>query len=195
MSTQAKATTNVRLAEFMAAISLATDLGNGYPLEKGLRNSLLAVGVARELGLTGQEVSDVYYAALLEHLGCTATSHELAAGFGGEDNAIRRAQLTGDPAITRKAFREGAKRMGPIEVAMIVAKGIAGGRRLRRVYDAATCEAADRLAVRLGMSSGVRHALSHVYSRWDGKGFPAISGEAIALPARITRLAFLVEVF
>ena len=195
MNRHTTATTDLRLAEFMAAISLATDLGNGYPLEKALRNSLLAVGVGRELGLGGQELSDVYYTALLEHLGCTATSHELAAGFGGEDNVIRRAQLTGDPAIIRKAFREGAKRLGPMEIAMIIAKGLAGGRRLRRAYAAATCEAADRLAARLGLSSGVRRALLHVYTRWDGKGFPAISGEEIALPVRITRLAFLVEVY
>jgi HD-GYP domain-containing protein (c-di-GMP phosphodiesterase class II) len=45
------------------------------------------------------------------------------------------------------------------------------------------------------MSTGVRRALSHVYTCWDGRGFPPISGEAIALPARITRLAFLVEVY
>ncbi len=78
----------LRLAELMAALSLAIDLGNGYPLEKALRDALLAIGLAKELGLEGQDLSDVYYLALLEHLGCTAGSHELADAFGGDDNGL-----------------------------------------------------------------------------------------------------------
>ncbi len=192
---QTRTATDLRLAELMATISLATDLGNGYPLEKALRNALLAVGLARALGVDGQELSDVYYVALLEHLGCTAVAHEMAAGFGGQDNELRRVQLTGDRGIIGKSIREQVKGAPPLDVAVIFARSIISGRRLRRVYTAATCEAGDRLAGRLGLSGGVRRALSHVYTRWDGKGFPPISGEDIALPARITRLAFLVEVY
>ena len=77
---QAK-TTDLRLAELMAAISMATDLQHGYPPEKGLRDALVAVGLARALGVDGQDLSDVYYTALLQLLGCTAHAHELAA-FG-----------------------------------------------------------------------------------------------------------------
>jgi hypothetical protein len=192
---RATTTTDLRLAELMATISLATDLGNGYPLEKGLRNSLLAVGVARALGLDGKELSDVYYVALLEHLGCTAVAHEIALAFGGEDNELRRVQLTGDRELIGKSIREQAKGARPLDVAVILARSIISGRHLRQVYNAATCEAADRLASRLGLSDGVRSSLSHVGTRWDGKGFPPVSSEEIALPARITRLAFLVEVY
>jgi HD-GYP domain-containing protein (c-di-GMP phosphodiesterase class II) len=186
-----KSSTDLRLAELMAAISLAIDIADGYPLEKSLRDALLAVGLARQLGLDGQDLSDVYYTALLAHLGCTAQSFDLAAGFGGDDIGIRRVQLTGDPKIVRKAFRESAKTMSPLEVAAIMARIAVGGRRLFQSNTDATCEAADRLAARLGMSGGVRRALLHVYTRWDGKGFPQTSGEDIPLPARITGLAFL----
>ncbi len=186
-----KSSTDLRLAELMAAISLAIDIADGYPLEKSLRDALLAVGLARELGLHGQDLSDVYFTALLAHLGCTAQSFDLAAGFGGDDIGIRRVQLTGDPQIIKKAFRESAKQMSPLEVAAIMARIAIGGRRLFQSNTDATCEAADRLATRLGMSTGVRRALSHIYTRWDGKGFPPTSGEDIALPARIAGLAFL----
>jgi HD-GYP domain-containing protein (c-di-GMP phosphodiesterase class II) len=90
-----------------------------------------------------------------------------------------------------KAFRERAKRMSPLEVASIMARIAVGGRRLFQANTDATCEAADRLATQLGMSAGVRRALSNVYTSWDGKGFPRTSGEDIPLPARITVLAFL----
>jgi len=94
--------------------------------------------------------------------GCTAQSFDLAAGFGGDDIGIRRVQLTGDPQIIKKAFRESAKQMSPLEVAAIMARIAIGGRRLFQSNTDATCEAADRLATRLGMSTGVR-PLAHLY--------------------------------
>src|SRR5260370_12240026 len=72
-------TAELRLAELMAALSLATDLQHGYPLETGLRRTLLAVGLARELGLEGPNLSDLYYTPLLQPLGCPGRAHELAA--------------------------------------------------------------------------------------------------------------------
>ena len=189
---QVKTPTDLRLAELMAAISLATDLGDGYPLEKGLRDALLAVGLARELGLDGQDLSDVYYTALLQHLGCTAGAHELAALVGGDDIATLHVVMTGDRQIIGKAILELARRR-PLNAAAVLAAGVVGGGRLGRAYVANVCEAADRLAGRLGMSAAVRRALAHVATHWDGKGQPPICGESIALPARITRLAIVVE--
>src|SRR5712691_1958967 len=78
----------VRLADLRASLSLATDLGTAFPLEKALRNALLAVGIGRELGMDHQTLSDTYYMAMLRFLGCSAFAHELAAAFGGDDNAF-----------------------------------------------------------------------------------------------------------
>src|SRR4029078_7506888 len=50
---------------------------------------LVATGLARRLGLSPPEVSDVYYTSLLRSVGCTATSHEIAALMGGDDIAVR----------------------------------------------------------------------------------------------------------
>ena len=51
----------VRLAEIVASLSLATDLAGGVPLEHGLRRSLLAVWLGEDLGLSEDELSNVYY--------------------------------------------------------------------------------------------------------------------------------------
>ncbi len=190
---QAK-TTDLRLAELMAAISMATDLQHGYPPEKGLRDALLAVGLARAIGLDGQDLSDVYYTALLQLLGCTAHAHELAAFAGGDEIAVLRAGITGDPQIIGKAFFDMARHR-PLDAAALLARSVGGGRRLIQSHIASACEGAVRLARRLGMSSGVLLALAHAATRWDGKGLPPISGESISLPARITRFALLVEIY
>src|SRR6202023_2550958 len=72
-------------AELVAALSLATDLGNGYPLEKTLRTCLLAVRIAERLGLSAAEQADVYYLTLLRSIACTSYAHEEARFLGGDD--------------------------------------------------------------------------------------------------------------
>src|SRR5215472_16934349 len=94
-------TRQLRLAELMAALSLATDLGMGQPLEQAIRTCLIAIELADRMGLTRGEISEVFYVALLRFLGCTADSHEVAVVFGGDDLAERRASapfVGGSPA-------------------------------------------------------------------------------------------------
>src|SRR5260370_17072830 len=79
----------LRLAELMAALSLATDLGMGQPMEQALRTCLIAVSLGERLGLSRDELSEVYYVALLRFLGCTADAHEFAAMAGADATSIR----------------------------------------------------------------------------------------------------------
>jgi hypothetical protein len=81
----------LRLAELVGALSLATDLGMGQPLEQALRTCLIALAIGDRLDLNAGELSDVFYVALLRFLGCTADAHDFAALVGGDDIAIRAA--------------------------------------------------------------------------------------------------------
>ena len=74
----------VRLAEVMAALSLATDAGMGQPMEQALRTCVLAVRLGEAAGLGEAELTDTYYLALLRHVGCTAEAHVAADVFGDE---------------------------------------------------------------------------------------------------------------
>jgi hypothetical protein len=84
----------IRLAELLAAISLATDLGRGFPQEKALRTCLVAERIGEELGLDERARSDTYHAALIHPVGCTAFTSEGARLFG-------TSELTGVPAFAR----------------------------------------------------------------------------------------------
>jgi hypothetical protein len=55
----------VRLAELLAGLSVATDLGLGFPPEKTVRNAFIAVRLAAELGVADRACGDVYLASLL----------------------------------------------------------------------------------------------------------------------------------
>ncbi len=188
----------LRLAEVLGALSLATDLANGNPMETALRTCLLAVELARESGATEQEVADAYDAAMLRYLGCTAYASEEAEAMG-DDIAAKQLYAPvdfGRPAellpVTLRGLARGA---GPLKRARVVAGALVGARRAYEGMARSTCEVAVRLAARLGMGAGVTEALGQIYERWDGKGAPARSeGEGLSFVARVMHVACAAEV-
>ena len=86
----------MRLAELTAALSLATDLGTGQPLEHGLRTCWLSLKTAEELGLDALTRSCVYYTALLRFVGCTSDAADTAVLAGGDDLAFNAAMAKSD---------------------------------------------------------------------------------------------------
>ena len=189
---------DVRLAELVGALSLATDLGMGQPLEQALRTCLLATRLGEEAGLGADDLGSVYYGALLRYVGCTADAHEAAALFGDEI-AARAAFAPLDPGRPREmvawlARHAGAGRPPPVRLGLLATALAAGSRGPREAFRA-HCEVAQRLAERLGLGAGVRRALGHAFERWDGSGVPAgLRGEAVAVAARVTALARDAEV-
>ena len=71
-----------------------------------------------------------------------------------------------------------------------VAENVLGGKKRFQTLVALQCEAADRLAGRLGMNEGVRGGLAHFYARWDGKGMPGVAGDDISLAQRVVTVAY-----
>src|SRR5258707_14838501 len=80
----ASMTEPIRLAELTGAIACAADAGIGFPPETSFRLCLVAVALARAIGLSDEETRDIYHAALLRHAGCTASAHEEAQIAGDE---------------------------------------------------------------------------------------------------------------
>jgi hypothetical protein len=80
----------IRAAEVVGALSLATDLGTGQPLEHALRTAVLAVQLGELAGASAHEIADTYYVALLHASGCTSNGHEAAQVYD-DDIAYRAA--------------------------------------------------------------------------------------------------------
>jgi hypothetical protein len=73
-----------RLSELIAALSLATDLGLGEPMEHVLRSCLISMRLGERMGLTYAELAEVYYVSLLAWVGCMSDSTEMSALFGDD---------------------------------------------------------------------------------------------------------------
>src|SRR5207302_1051173 len=92
----------VRLAELVAALSLATDLGLGQPQQHIIRQTLIAMRVGELEGLSDDERSAIFYVSLLAWVGCVADAHEMGKWFD-DDMAVRAdsylVDLTGLPMM------------------------------------------------------------------------------------------------
>lgn len=192
----------IRLAETLAALSLATDLADGVPLETGLRGCLIAVGIANEMGISGEALSDVYYTALLSLLGCTSVAHAETAPPISEELKLRGAMAGVDPSRPAEVIGAALTRLGrdagPLGRAQAISsvfvkvarEGAGFGKRLSAAY----CEVGGLLAAGLGLRSGVVEGIQSLFERWDGSGMPkGLAGEQIPVVARIAIVSHLIQ--
>jgi len=177
----------LRAAELIGALSLATDLGVGEPLEHGLRTTVIGVRLAEVLGLEEEDRRAVYYVALLRYAGCTAESHLDAALFGDEI-AVRAAMAPALFGSRAELFLAIARTMHAGEPArwraVAVARALAQLRNTFRKGAAGHCEVTQAHALHLGLGTEIQAALG------DGKGWPAgRRGEEVPLPVRLMQVA------
>ena len=189
----------VRAAEVVGALSLATDLGTGQPLEHALRTTVIAMRLGEIVGASRRELADTYWVALLHSSGCTSDGHETVQLYG-DDIAPRAAFVLVDAGNVSEivAYLQSNVGLGrrAEERAVMVEQAILNGLDMARQTFAMHCEVAQRFASWLGFTEGTQASLAHVFERWDGHGFPGVtSGEAIPLPTRILHIARDVSVF
>jgi HD-GYP domain-containing protein (c-di-GMP phosphodiesterase class II) len=188
----------IRAAEVVGALSLATDLGTGQPLEHALRTAVLAVRLGELAGAPARELADTYNVALLHASGCTSNGHEAALLYG-DDIAHRAAFYLIDstsPAEVLAFYKAhvGAGRPPEVRAALIEDAIANAGPRARDAF-ATMCEIAQRFAGWLDLGSKIEAALEYVFARWDGRGFPDARGDAIPLPMRLLHVARDISLF
>jgi HD-GYP domain-containing protein (c-di-GMP phosphodiesterase class II)/DNA-binding CsgD family transcriptional regulator len=183
----------LRLAEAVGALSLATDLAMGQPLEHGLRTGVLAVRIAQAMGVPEDDQVSVFYTGLLHFAGCTAESEIDARFFGDELSA--RPQMMAVAFGTRRDLITTATRVAHPERARLaraaaMARSAFGGITEFRKWAASHCDVASVLGARMGFSGQVQTALRHLWERWDGRGMPGeLSGDQIPLAVRLMQVA------
>ena len=184
----------LRLADILAALSVVTDLGHGQAPETAMRVCVVATRLAERLGLSVVDRSNIYFASLLRHIGCTAYAHEEAQLFGGDEIAARAAVATRDMGDPKQAlsftFTAVGAHLNPVHRAGAVAGALIRTPGAIRELAASNCEVGSMMARRLDLPDAVQIALNQVYERWDGKGWPnKLGGESLSLAVRVTMVA------
>lgn len=170
----------------MAALSLATDLGMGQPMEFALSSCILAVRLASQCGYSDEALREVYYQTLLRYIGCNSETDWLASIVG--DEQLLRADFAridnGNLSAVTNTFVSAIRRANAgasaLDMARAVGRGLLSSAHIKPMF-AGHCEVAQRLGERFGFSTNVVYGLGQLYERWDGKGLPnGLKGEAIA---------------
>ncbi len=193
------ARTGARLAELLAALSLASDLGMGQPIEHMLRQCLIALRLAERLGLSSADRAVVYYASLLAWVGCHVDAYEQAKWLG-DDTVLkadfRRADFATAVAGPLFMMRHLGAGQRAAERARLGLAFLRDGRHAAESMLTNHWLAADGLAARLGVAQQVRDCVEQTFERWDGRGAPrGIRGEEILLTSRLVCLADVTEVY
>ncbi|MFF2556447.1 HD domain-containing phosphohydrolase [Nocardia sp. NPDC058058] len=188
----------VRLAELVASLSLATDLGLGQPEQHVLRQTVIATRLAAAAGFSEEQRAATFYVSLLAWVGCVADSHEMAAWFG-DDRQIRAdsyaVDKSGLPMLTFLLGHLGPG-LSPLRRMTLAGRFLSGGIRDAMHSFVTHCETTAAIADRLRLHAEVCAALPQAFERWDGKGVPlGLSGAQITPVMRVVQIADDAEAF
>lgn len=183
----------MRMAELLASLSFAIDLGVGMPMEWVLRACLVSMRLGEAAGLDPARRRNLYYLALLRHVGCTSTSAAAVDDFGDDHGMEAGFALDLDDPVEglRFLFTVVAKDKPLPKRVAILARLLASGERIKNENRAAHCDVAEHLAARLAIDPGLPALFRQIYARWDGKGTPkGLKGNALALEVRVLHVAY-----
>ena len=187
----------MELAEIVAAIALAADLGLGQPLEHMLRSCVIADRFAQHLGLTQEDRDATYWVTLFITAGCTGTSFELSKIFG-DDIEFRADVFSVGPTnfdVLKFVISRAGSDRAPISRTLQRVQLLLTRMSTVEQSFLAHCAVSANLAQRLGLGDKVVTSLLQTFARWDGKGLPkGLGGDDILLPISVANLANLVEV-
>lgn len=190
----------LRLSDVVSALTFALDITEGQPEGHALRSCMIGMRIGLELGLTSQELSDLYYALLLKDLGCSSNAAKLSTLFGADDQKVKKHYKTAnldELSSGAKFVLNNAGTNQPLQKRikhiLDVSLGRGGG---TQVLTEIRCERGANIAKQIGFSQAISEAIRALDEHWDGAGHPyKLVGEGIPLLGRILCLSQTVEVF
>jgi HD-GYP domain-containing protein (c-di-GMP phosphodiesterase class II) len=189
----------VRLAEILGALSRALDLTEGQPPGHCVRCCWIGVSVGRAMGLSENDLRDLYYALLLKDLGCSSNAARICELYLADDLSFKNdfKLLNGSlPQVLRFVLSHtGANTHLAQRFRSIIAILQNGGQIARELVET-RCQRGAEIARQMHFSDAVAEGILDLDEHWDGGGKPLgkTQGE-ISLLARIALLAQVADVF
>jgi HD-GYP domain-containing protein (c-di-GMP phosphodiesterase class II) len=188
----------VRLSELVATLSLVSDLGMGRPMERVLRQTVIAMRLGDAAEVAPEVSAATYYTSLLTWVACATDTSELAEFFGDETTFYADSHDGDLAGVTLAVFvarhlGHGSSRMRRIGM---VGKFLAtAGRSVQQLMES-HCQSASDFAGRLELGDEVCAPLTQAFERWDGKGVPGrVKRNQLAPAIRLVQLADCIEAF
>jgi HD-GYP domain-containing protein (c-di-GMP phosphodiesterase class II) len=187
----------VRIAELVATLSFAADLGLGQPMEHCLRQTVISLRLADLAGADAGEREATYYLGLLSNAYCHADASEQAKWFGDDisfkANGYEVLSMN-TPQMAAMLLRKLGSHGAPKDRLRRLATFPTTGQREIETWLTTHTTLGSQFAERVGLGAGVTAAISAAYEQWDGKGPRHVRGDHIPLPSRLVALSGIMEV-
>jgi len=181
----------VRTAEVIASLCLATDLGMGFPFEHGLSATLTTMRLCDVLGVDAETAKVTYYVSLLMYSGCTVDAEERSGIFGGgltQHHTHRQHGSQWESLVGIAGALASPEASWPQRTYQLVTRLPRAHFFALRHFNA-FCEVAGMLAERLGLAPAVSELFPYLSERWDGASILGrAGGKDVPLPVRITQV-------
>jgi putative nucleotidyltransferase with HDIG domain len=198
------AESRISLAEILSALSFALDLTEGAVPGHAVRSCLLGMRIGREIGLSNDELFDLYYALLLKDIGCSSNAARMCQIVGGDDIAMKAGAKLIDWTRPHQPKLETLQ----ILWKNVLPQGTATQRVARLVEMSRTqhknneemialrCDRGASIVRKLACGERAAEAVRCLDEHWDGSGYPdRLAGEAVPRLARILAVAQHLDVF
>jgi HD-GYP domain-containing protein (c-di-GMP phosphodiesterase class II) len=190
---------SVKIAELVATLSYAADLGLGQPMQHCMRQTVIALRLADLVGANDRDREATYYLGLLMNAYCHADAAEQASWFGDDismkGDGFEILDMNTAQMISFILRRVGSHGTGVQRVKRLASFPVSGQKQVVAFLTTHSTLGA-QFAERIGLDDAVCVAIRQAYEQWNGSGQPNhLHGKDICLPARLIQLASPVEVF
>jgi HD-GYP domain-containing protein (c-di-GMP phosphodiesterase class II) len=189
----------LKLSELIGSLSYALDLTEGQPAGHCVRSCWIGMKIARDAGMSTEQLWELYYTLLLKDVGCSSNAARICELYMTDDRLFKHDFKTvGDslPQVLSFVFKHAGMKAGMAERFRTVLTTLRDGRRTGREFIATRCQRGAEIARLLRFPERVATGIYSLDEHFDGKGSPAgLKGEAIPVYARIALLAQVVDVF
>jgi HD-GYP domain-containing protein (c-di-GMP phosphodiesterase class II) len=193
------AKSQIRLAELLGALSHALDMVEGQPAGHCVRCCWIGIHIGREIGLSEEQIWELYYTLLLKDLGCSSNAARICRLFLTDDLNFKHDVKTIDgslPQALRFVLSHTGLKAGLAErFRTLVSVFVKSGEIARELVETRCTRGAD-IARQMRFSEAVAQGIQNLDEHWDGGGQPLnLKGDAIPVYARIALLAQVIDVF
>ena len=189
----------IRLAELLGALSHALDMVEGQPAGHCVRCCWIGIHVGQEIGLSEQQIWELYYVLLLKDLGCSSNAARICHLFLTDDLTFKHDAKTIDgslPQALRFVLTHTGLKSGLAERFRTLVNVFLNTGEIERELIETRCHRGADIARKMRFSESVALGIQNLDERWDGSGQPlGLRGDSIPVYARIALMAQVVDVF
>lgn len=190
---------SIKLSELIAALSQALDITEGQPEGHCIRCCWIGMHLGREIGMSDDDLWNLYYTLLLKDLGCSSNAARICELYLTDDLAFKQGYKTvGDslPQVLKFVLKHTGLKAGLAERFRTVMTILRDGPRIAQELVATRCQRGAEIARLLRFPESVAAGIYSLDEHYNGQGKPdKLAGEDIPLFARIALMAQVIDVF